>query len=347
MARAAKSGVPAAPSTLLSWLSQPLSQPASLYWLNGGEDFLREQALKKLRQEVLEPGFADFNHQLMRLSSSTRASAVGDALAELPMMTERRLLELQQAHELSTKAADELARLLGERWHPGLVVAVVSDPPKGKSSLWEFLKNRAEVLACDLDAAQRSQFVAYACREKKLQLNQTQQRRVLERTDGSLRLITSAVERLALFAGEAGQVSDADLDRLVHDSAEVQTWKLTAAIGRRETPQACLLLHRLLQQEAAQPLLSYLNSYLLSLVQVNELRSRLKTASAIARELPRKSEYQITKTLEELSSWSETDLANAFERLARADYRIKTGADPVMVMQLLILQLCMRGGSRR
>lgn len=347
MARAAKAPAATSPSTLLSWLGQTLSQPAPIYWVNGSEDFLREQALKKLRHECLEEGFADFNHQVVRLTSASKAAALGDALSELPMMTERRLLELQQAHELPTKVADELARLLGERWHPGLVVAVVSDPPKGKSTLWEFLRTRAQILQCDLDSAQRGQFVAYICHQKKLHLNQSQQNRVLERTDGSLRLITSAVERLALFSGESGQVSDSDLDKLVHDSAEVQTWKLTAAIGRRETPQACLLLHRLLQQEAAQSLLSYLNSYLLSLVQVNELRPRLKTASAIARELPRKSEYQIKKTLDELSSWSETDLANAFERLARADYRIKTGADPVMVMQLLILQLCMRGGGRR
>jgi DNA polymerase-3 subunit delta len=321
---------------------------SALYWLNGSEDFLREQVLRKLRQLVLEPGFEEFNHQVVRLSAATKTSVLLDALSELPMMTERRLLELQQAHELNAKVADELARFLQEKLHPGLVVAVVSDPPKTKSGLWDHLRQRGLMLACDLDASQRGDFVAYCCQQKGLQLSKNQQQRVLERSAGGLRLMTSAVERLALFAGESRQVSDAELDRLVHDSAEVQTWKLTAAIGQRKTQEAYALLHKLMQhEEPAQSLLSYLNSYLLGLVQVAELKPRLKTAAAIARELPRRSEFQIRKSLEELSTWSETDLANAFERLARADFRIKTGADPVLVMQLLILQLCHRQAGRR
>lgn len=347
LARAAAKAAPSAGLSVLDWLNQPLAQVAPLYWLNGSEEFLREQVLRKLRLEVLDSGFAEFNHQVVRITATTKSAVLLDALSELPMMTERRLLELQQAHELNAKVADELARFFQERLHPGLVVALVSDPPKSKSGLWEQMRQRAVMLACDLDAQQRGGFVSYSCRQKDLQLTPTQQQRVLERTAGGLRLITSAVERLASFAGEARQVSDSELDRLVHDSAEVQTWKLTAAIGARKIAEAQALLHRLMSQGEAQSLLSYLNSYLLGLVQVAELRPRLKTAAAIARELPRRSEFQIKKSLEELSSWSETDLANAFERLARADFRIKTGSDPVLVMQLLILQLCSRQAGRR
>ena len=127
----------------------------------------------------------------------------------------------------------------------------------------------------------------------------------------------------------------------------MQTWKLTAAIGQPNLRQAYALLEKLMQHEPAQSLLSYLNSYLLGLVQVHQLKPRFKTAAAIAKEIPRRSEFQIKKSLEELASWNETDLGNAFERLARADFRIKTGSDPLLVMQLLVLQLCSRSGARR
>jgi len=361
LARAAKAGdskpsgtrreSPAAssgPSTVLEWLSQPLQQPSTLYWLNGSEDYLREQVQRKLRKEILDEGFADFNHQVLRLAASTRPSTLLDALSELPMMTERRLLELQNVHELSAKVADDLCKMLqNEALHPGLVVALSGENPKTKSGLWEHLRQKASLLACDLEARQKSDFVDYCCRQHQLDLSREQQQAISERTAGSLRLITSAVERLATFAGDSHQVSNADLDQLVHDSAEVQTWKLTAAIGEANTRKAYALLERLLKQEAAQSLLSYLNSYLLGLVQVYQLRPRLKTAAAIAKELPRRSEFQIKKSLEELGSWNESDLGNAFERLARADYRIKTGSDPLLVMQLLILQLCHRAGARR
>ena len=335
-------------STVLDWLSQPFGQPSTFYWLNGSEDYLREQVQRKLRREVLDEGFAEFNHQVLRLSASTKPAVLLDALSELPMMTDRRLLELQNVHELPAKVADELNKMLQhEALHPGLIVALVGDTPKTKSGLWDTLRQKALVLTCDLEPKQRGEFVSYCCAQHKLELTSQQQNLVAERTAGSLRLITSAVERLALFAGDSHQVSQGELDQLVHDSAEVQTWKLTAAVGEANVRKAYALLERLLKQEAAQSLLSYLNSYLLGLVQVLQLKPRLKTAAAIAKELPRRSEFQIKKSLEELGSWNESDLGNAFERLARADFRIKTGSDPLLVMQLLILQLCNRSGARR
>jgi DNA polymerase-3 subunit delta len=330
--------------SVLDWLQQPVvARP--LFWVVGNEDFLREQVLKKLRQELLEPGFAEFNHQVIRLAANSKLAALADALCELPMMTESRLLEVQQVHELPTKSADELARhLVQQQRHPGLVVVLVSETPKGKSLLWDQLGKTAEVIPCDLEAKEAGHFVTFSCQQLGLKLSTAQQQRVVERNAGGLRLIQSSLERLASFAAESRTVTDQQLDELVHDSAQVQAWRLTQAIGARKTQEAYKVLHRLLQQEPAQTLISYINSYLLGLVQVAELKLRLKTASAIARELPRRSEFQIRKSLEELASWGETDFANAFERLARADYRIKTGADPVLVLQVLILQFCHRSG---
>lgn len=332
----------------LEWLQAGEPVAGSWYWLCGPEELLREQVLRRLREQVLDPGFAEFNHQVLRLSGSTRLGTLVDALSELPMMTERRLLELQNLHEIAPKVGDELARLMGsERFHPGLVVVAVSENPKGKSSFWDILRQRARVLQCDIDPKARGEFVDYCCLRRNLKLDSGQRQRVVERTGGNLRLIEGAIERLSVFAGDQKSVSDAELDRLVHDSSEVQTWKLTAAIGKRQLNEAYEVLGRLLQSEAPQSLLSYMNSYLLGLVQVAELRPRLKTAAAIAKEIPRRTEFQIRKSLEELDTWAESDLANAFERLAKADYRMKTGADPVLMMQLLVLQLVHRQAGRR
>lgn len=329
----------------LGWLAAPL-RPVSLVWVCGAEEMLREQVLRRLRRELLDPGFADFNHQKLRLAQSKDQALVGDALAELPMMTDRRLLELHDLQDLSPKQAEKLVAQLATA-HPGLVVVAVSDNSKGKSPLWEMLHARAQCISCDLDAKGKTDFVARSCREWKLKLTPKQQALVLERCAGSVRAAASALERLKLFAGEGDSVSDEELDQLVHDSAETQAWKLTDAIGKRKVDEAYALLERILQREPPQTLLSYLNSYLLGLVQVAELRPTLKSAGAIARELGRRTEFQIRKTLEELASWSEGELSNAFERLARADFRIKTGADPQLMMQLLVLQLCQRkGGSQ-
>lgn len=332
---------------ILAWLDEPLQQTSSLYWLCGPEEYLRDQALRKLRAHILDPGFAEFNHQVVRLSAATKLPVLLDALAELPMMTDSRLLELQNAHELPARLADDFCAAFTRQNYAGLVLVVAGETPKTKSVLWDELKKRATVLTCDIDVKARGEFVAYCCAQNKLELDGRQQATISERCAGNLRAIQQAVERVKLFAGDKGRVSDAELDQLVHDSAETQAWKLTAAIGARKQTEAYHILHRMLGQDSSQApgLLSYLNSYLLGLVQVAELKPRLKTAAAIAKELPRKQEFQIRKTLEELATWSENELATAFEKLARADHRIKTGSDPVLMLQLLILQLCSRRGQ--
>lgn len=338
-----KSGI-----TVLEWLTQPLSDVQSLYWVTGAEEFLRERVLSKLRQEILEQGFAEFNHQVLRLTANSKPASLLDALLELPVMTERRLLELQNVQELNIRVADELCLFVQkESLHPGLVVVMVGDTPKTKSGLWKYLQTHARVLTCEIEAKQQSGFVTDCCQQHRLKLTPKQLQILTERTAGNLRLIAGTVERLAIYAGASASISDAELDQMVYDSTEVQTWKLTQAIGQSDLKQAWSCLEKLMQREQPQSLLSYLNTYLLGLAQVAQLKARLKTPAAIAKELPRRSEFQIKKSLEELGSWNEVDLRNAFERLARADFRIKTGSEPLLVMQLLVLQLCNRMGARR
>ena len=310
---------------------------------------LREKVLHKLRQTFLDPGFAEFNHSQLRLQSSSKLGPLVAALSELPMLCEQRVLELHQVHELPAKVADELAQYLQrEPLHSGLLLILVGETPKTKSILWDWCKGKAVPLVCDLEVKQRARFIDYCSGRHQLKLTSSQRQQVLDRCGSSLRQIQTSIEQLALFAGSKKAVSDAELDLLVHDSSEVQSWKLTEAIAKRDAPRAYAILHRLLQKkEEAAGLLSYLNSYLLGLVQVQELRPRLKTAAAIAKELPRRSEFQVRKSLEELSSWNERELEMAFERLARADHRIKTGTEPILMLQLLILQLTSRKGTGR
>ena len=124
------------------------------------------------------------------------------------------------------------------------------------------------------------------------------------------------------------------------------TWRLTAAIGSKDLPGAYKVLDRLLERgEAAGGLLSYLNSYLGSLAQLKSLQAEVGSSLAqLAKAMPRKTEYQIKKNLQEAATWSLSELATAFDRLTRADLRMKTGDEERLLLQLLVLQLCSRSG---
>ena len=164
LARAAKAVRPSGP-TAWNWL-QAVPQLRGLVWLVGPEEYLREQLLRKIRQTTLEVGFEDFNHQVLSLSSQTRWATLVDALSEIPQMAERRLLELHRIEDLPSKVADQLGQLLShEKLHPGLVVVLVSENRKLRPALLEVLDHQAQAVACEIEGAQRSDFVAWSCQQ--------------------------------------------------------------------------------------------------------------------------------------------------------------------------------------
>src|SRR5262249_31492027 len=64
---------------------------------------------------------------------------------------------------------------------------------------------------------------------------------------GSLRL-HNEIERLALWAGEGGEVTAADLDAMVSDTSETAVWALSDALLERDPERALGIAERLISQ---------------------------------------------------------------------------------------------------
>jgi DNA polymerase-3 subunit delta len=334
-------------------LAAPRLPEVSVFLLAGPDDFLREQVLDRLRHEVLDPGFADFNHCRIHCTSGTKSAAILAALLELPMMTDRRLVEIHEAQSLPADVAKALIEPLEETGRTGGTVVALCWRPAGRgggtSPLREAAARMGLHLDCTLAEADRPAWVQAALQRLKVQADGAAVSEILQRTGSDLRHLASQLEKLALYAGPGARINREDVRKVVLRSTEVKTWELTAAIGKRDLRSAVRLAEILLE-EGEQPggLLSYLNSYLRSLAQIQALAARHGSSAAnLAREVPGKKEFQIRKTLEELRTWSDRDLQRAFELVCRADLRVKTGQDPRLILELLLVDLCHRRGPQR
>lgn len=323
---------------------------ARVYVLEGREDFLAEQVTSRVKRAVLETGFEDFNHQVIRCTRSTSAGQLLDALAELPVMTERRLLELRDVGNLPPPVSKQAGQALEESTRSGLVALLTYNAGRKKAvpGLVEAGRRLGISVACSLSGGELTAWVRQRLDRLGVQPGPGAVEAVVERTGEDLRLIASHLERMALLVG-AGQTLERRLvEELVPLSSVVQMWKLTAAIGKRDFKQAHHVLSvQLSQKEGPGAILGYINAYVVSLVQVGGLYKELRSARAVAEAIPAKKEFQVKKTLQELKSWSGRDLEQAFEMMARADQRMKTGADARLVLELLLLQLCNRRPSRK
>jgi DNA polymerase III subunit delta len=85
--------------------------------------------------------------------------------------------------------------------------------------------------------------------------------------------LRNELERLALWAGEGGSVSEADLDSMVFDTSEAAVWALSDALLERDSARAASIAERLVSQGENVTGLIY------------GLASRLRSACAAAAQL--------------------------------------------------------------
>lgn len=345
----------------LGFLRQEKLQFSSLFHLTGADDYLREEVIGRLRREAVDPQYPEFNFRSLTCGAQLSLAELDTVLLELPMLTDRRILLLNsaqsltppqlkivlQSHRESQKSQDLVIVL---NWSGATPKKAAKKPlTKGKDPEAE---NPVDVLAegtvilCEVDDQERPEWLNWRAQQLGLKFEDGAQARLLARSGPSLRQLFSHLSRLSDFCGK-DPCTSAIVEDLVPIAVEVQTWRWTAAIGKKNMAEGYSILDSLLcQDENAGSLMSYLNSYLLGLAQLKELKVTLKTPAAIAAALTKKTEFQVRKSLEEADSFSTEELKMAFDRLEKADLRIKTGTDPRLMLQLLVLQLCSRKGER-
>ncbi len=96
---------------------------------------------------------------------------------------------------------------------------------------------------------------------------------LVERMGASSVRLRNELERLALWAGEGGQVSAADLDAMISDTSEAAVWALSDALLERDPAKAASIAERLISQGENVTGLIY------------GLASRLRSACAAAAQL--------------------------------------------------------------
>jgi DNA polymerase III subunit delta len=84
-------------------------QFASVYYLYGEDDFLKEQAIQQLVAAAVDPATRDFNFEIRR-ASEVDAETLGSLLGTPPMMAERRVLVVRDVGALRRDARAALDR---------------------------------------------------------------------------------------------------------------------------------------------------------------------------------------------------------------------------------------------
>ena len=342
---------------------------ADLYILKGEDGFLCSGMVKLLTNHFLAPEDVEFNLDVIDCKDNPPVSAITNALCEFPVMADKRVLVLLNAQSLNAAAAKTVAAALQSSLICHTTAAVIQTASVTKTNLAGLAAASAAYVSltceCALSEYDRERWIAFQMRRLGLADSPEAVRSIAERAGSDTQYLQTQLEKLRQFVGERTEVTRQDVCTVIRKSIERRSWELTDAIRSRQTKRALELVQDLLSDNTgrraadistgpggkpdtvpagirALGLLTYLNTYLRSLVQLRHLVSRHGSDLSTLAQLTGKKEFQLRKSLSELDSWSDASLRTAFRALCLADYHIKRGRDHLLAVHMVVYRLCLR-----
>ena len=321
--------------------------PIYLYW--GDDEFAIAQAIKTLRQQVLDPAWESFNFDKL---AGEAADAVTQALNQAmtpPFGSGGRLVWLVNT-TLGQRCADEVLAEL-ERTLPALpetttLLLTMPAKPDGRLKSSKFLQKVAKVQEFNRVESWKTEAIAKSVR-------QTAQAQGLTLTDEAVDLLAEAIgndtrrlqtelEKLQLYAGDTGRSLTADDVTALVTTTTQSSFKLAAAIREGQTGTALDMVVDLLQQN--EPPLLIVGSLVKQFRTWTWIKVMLEAGERDDQAIAQAAEIGNPKRLyflkPEVRNLSLSALLRSLSVLLELEAGLKRGADELISLQTKVVELC-------
>lgn len=217
-----------------------------IYFLAGEERLLVDRVLAGVRRLALVEGLDEFNHDQL---SAPAAGAAGilTAARTVPMMAERRLVEVRDAELLK---APELERLLPYVEAPvdSTVLVFVASKIDARLKFFRALDKQGYLARFDaVRGAPLRRFLESEAERAGARLGPGVADLIIELAGNDFLGLASAVEKLCLYAGEGQTVQAEHVDAVIAQTRQAVIFELTDAVGEGNVDVALTSLGSLLQ----------------------------------------------------------------------------------------------------
>lgn len=318
-----------------------------IHLLYGNERFLIEEMREKLIQQASE---MDIN--VYDMTESPIELALEDA-ETLPFLSDRRVVIIKNPYfltsekKLASASAVEhhLKKLEQYLENPSPYSLVIFEAPYEKlderKKIVQLLKKTAQVF--EANALQEKQVYAWInseCKSLNINIDEAAVKQLYSFIGKDLRRLKSELEKLSLFVGENGYVSEEIVNLLVARSLEDNVFVLVDHVINKRIDEAFQTLHDLFEQkEEPIRIVALLARQFRIIAQVHSLRKKGYTPKQMAVYL-KLHPFVIQKTLMQTAKFSQAECHQMIQNLAEADYYMKTGKfDKHLLLQIILTKI--------
>ncbi len=347
------------------------------YLLLNADEFLATQQIAALKESMGDAEVADLNTATLDGAQTSVSQILGEA-SMMPFLAERRLiivrglltsLERRMSASKSTDSAAHadaalLLNGLGQISDMTDLVLIEEKAIDKRRHLWKgFGLGDADAVKvagiADLiksgdltvseqstpDARDMPAWIRKRARDKDIAIDGRSIQMLAEYVGPNLRQMDNELDKLAAYAS-GRSISGDDVKLLVSDASEAVIWNLTDALSQRNSRLAMQTVYELRRNDA-NPfyLLTMMARQYRIIIKVKEaMHSGMRSEYEIAKRV-KESPYPVKKSMGHARSYTFDQLDAIMESLLRADFAMKTGADPDTELDLLIAGLTQKPAS--
>ncbi len=325
------------------------------YLFFGGEDYLKYTYSKEVKKNVLDGTFDEFNH-IVIYAEEYDPSTLSNAIFSLPMMAEKKLVEVRGVDFNSMKKEDlsnleDVLSSLEENSHTVLLIRADNDYfnpgrlPKAPSEIYKMLSKYLTMVEFEFPNASRLRtWILRHFNKDKIEFDPTLCEYLVNMCGHNMWALSKEIDKLCSYALRNGlnKIKCEDIDYICCKTIEFDDFQLTNALLERNKAMAFETLYRQkAAHESAQVILASVIRLYTDMLMIQRLYSGGMSKSQISSAL-NMHEFRVGKYLNGISGVSEKKLERAVEICKEADLKSKSSSNvtPYIAVERLISSIC-------
>jgi len=321
--------------------------PALVYLVEGGEPFLRTEALRLIRGALARGGSPPEVREIR--ATETDIASLLDDLRTPSLFASRRMMIVEDAAGLVTHSTETIIAYARKPARNATLVLLT----EGLKTNEQPLKALVKVVAHVSCPAPREHEVPHWCvqraRRHGKRMTLATARRLVDLAGTNLGQLDGHIRSLAVFVAQRSSISSDDVDGLVGGDHARRAWEISDAVLQRDAAAALRALDRLVREpgDGHLAVIPALSGRMSEAFAAKRLSESGQSPAEIARRL-RRHPYFVKRLLESTNHLSYGAFADVFSRLLEADLEIKTlpNRERRWVLERLLLDLCGAGALR-
>lgn len=323
-----------------------------VYVVVGEERFLRRQFVDALKVAAMRGGVAGLNEDEWT-AAEVDATKVVAVAKTMPMLSQRRYVCVTEVERWEGKKDKEAAAGAAlERYleapAPSTVLVLCADKLHAKSKLITTAKKLGGLVNCDpLSKRDLPTWLAQAAKARGCSIEASATDLIVEVVGSDLSVLGDLIERLCLFLGGAGTITEETVGSLIPVVRPSTVWELVEAVAERNISRALASLSKIYDpQDRGLGIVSVLLWSTRQLVGFEAARSAGASAADAAKvaNIP---PFRIGKIEAQLRRLSRAELERWFSVLRNVDAALKGGSKrPAQaILECAIIELCSHSPS--